>query len=102
MLAGMSAAEKKALHLTVATDYYYLTQVKFDAALMLIWLQTYCCFFYLFILIFLFDLVQCTKLASQLHSVNFDNVVFIIILDWRINLTSLHGILKFHAGLWDC
>jgi len=30
MLAGMSAAEKSALHLTTATDYYYLTQVKFD------------------------------------------------------------------------
>jgi len=27
MLAGMSASEKNALHLTTATDYYYLTQV---------------------------------------------------------------------------
>jgi len=31
MLAGMSAAEKNALHLTAATDYYYLTQVRRDA-----------------------------------------------------------------------
>jgi len=28
MLAGMSVSEKRALHLTTATDYYYLTQVR--------------------------------------------------------------------------